>query len=124
MAIVTPQYGLAAMGIETGADVHWNLQTPQLVEQAVARGEGRLAKDGPLVVTTGRHTGRSPQDKFMVRDAITEDTVWWGKTNRAMQPEHFATLKADFLEQLTTEPTLFVQDLFGGSQPEHRVKVR
>ena len=124
MAIVTPEYGLAAMGIETGADVHWNLQTPQLVEQAVARGEGRLAKDGPLVVTTGRHTGRSPQDKFMVRDAITEDTVWWGKTNRAMQPDHFAALKADFLEQLTTEPTLFVQDLFGGSQPEHRVKVR
>ncbi len=124
MAIVTPEYGLAAMEIETGADVHWNLQTPQLVEQAVARGEGRLAKDGPLVVTTGRHTGRSPQDKFMVRDAITEETVWWGKTNRAMQPEHFAALKADFLEQLTTEPTLFVQDLYGGSQPEHRVKVR
>ncbi len=65
MAIVTPEHDLSAMGIDTGAEVHWNLRTPQLVELAVARGEGRLAKDGPLVVTTGRHTGRSPQDKFM-----------------------------------------------------------
>ncbi len=124
MSSVTPGYGLEAMGIETGADLHWNLVTPQLVEQAVARGEGRLAKDGPLVVTTGRHTGRSPQDKFMVRDAVTEDTIWWGKTNRPMDPAHFAALKADFLAELVNEPTLFVQDLYGGSQPEHRVKVR
>lgn len=120
----TPHHDLGAMGIETSADVHWNLVAPQLVEQAVTRGEGRLAKDGPLVVATGRHTGRSPQDKFMVRDAVTEDTVWWGKTNRAMQPEHFAALKADFLAATKSAPTLFVQDLYGGSQPEHRVRVR
>ena len=64
-----------AQGIDTGAKLHWNLTTAPLVEQAVARGEGKLAKDGPLVVDTGKYTGRSAKDKFIVRDAATEDTV-------------------------------------------------
>jgi phosphoenolpyruvate carboxykinase (ATP) len=90
----------------------------------VRRGEGILAKDGPLVVATGKHTGRSANDKFIVRDAETEQTVWWGKTNKAMAPDHFQALKQDFFAHLKTKPTLFVQDLYGGSQPEHRVRVR
>ncbi len=120
----TPRHGLDAMGIGTGADILWNLETAQLVEQAVSCGEGKLAKDGPLVVTTGKHTGRSAKDKFIVRDATTEDSVWWGKVNKAMSPAHFAALKADFLTEVAARDTLFVQDLYGGSQPEHRVKVR
>ncbi|MCW3836731.1 phosphoenolpyruvate carboxykinase [Sphingomonas canadensis] len=119
-----PRHGLDLHGIETGATIHWNLITAPLVEHAVARGEGKLAKDGPLVVATGKHTGRSAKDKFIVRDAETEDTIWWGKTNVAMTPEAFAALKADFLAELKGRDTLFVQDLYGGSQPEHRVKVR
>jgi phosphoenolpyruvate carboxykinase (ATP) len=120
----TPSKGLETLGITTGATVHWNLITAPLIEHAVQRGEGKLAKDGPLVVATGKHTGRSAQDKFIVRDAETESTVWWGKTNKGMTPEHFAALKEDFLAALGTKDTLFVQDLFGGSQPEHRVRVR
>ncbi len=119
-----PHSGLAAQGIETKAEVLWNLTTAPLVEHAVRRGEGLLAKDGPLVVKTGKHTGRSAQDKFTVRDATTESTVWWGKSNKPMDPAHFAALKADFLSALRDKETLFVQDLFGGSQPEHRVRVR
>ena len=119
-----PTLGLEAQGIETRATLHWNLVTARLVETAVARGEGKLSADGPLVVETGTHTGRSPRDKFMVRDAETENTVWWGKTNLAMSPEHFALLKADFLAALHEKEDLFVQDLYGGSQPEHRVRVR
>ena len=80
----TPAHRLEAQGIETAATIHWNLTTAPLVEHAVARGEGELAKDGPLVVKTGKHTGRSAQDKFTVRDAETENTVWWGKTNKPM----------------------------------------
>ncbi|TMJ12119.1 MAG: phosphoenolpyruvate carboxykinase, partial [Alphaproteobacteria bacterium] len=118
-----PAHGLADQGIETGASLHWNLQTPQLVEQALVRGEGVLAKDGPLVVKTGKHTGRSAQDKYIVRDAETEETIWWDN-NRSMSPAHFAALKADFLAALAEKETLFVADLFGGSQPEHRVRVR
>jgi len=115
---------LSRQGIETGATIRANLGTAALVEDAVRRGEGLLARHGPLVVETGRHTGRSARDKFIVRDAETENTVWWGKVNVPMTPEHFANLKADFLAALAGKDTLYVADLFGGSQPEHRVNVR
>ncbi|MBX3593040.1 MAG: phosphoenolpyruvate carboxykinase [Sphingomonas sp.] len=120
----TPNIGLDALGVGPETTVHWNELTAQLVEQAIRRGEGRLAKDGPLVVETGKHTGRSAKDKFIVRDAETENSVWWGDTNRGMTPDHFAALKADFLSALAARDTLFVADLYGGSQPEHRVRVR
>jgi phosphoenolpyruvate carboxykinase (ATP) len=119
-----PAFGLDKQGIDVEARLHWNLGTAPLVEHAVQRGEGLLSKDGPFVVKTGAHTGRSANDKFIVRDAETENTVWWGKTNKGMTPEQFAALKADFLAHLKTKETLFVQDLFGGSQPAHRVNVR
>ncbi len=119
-----PAIGLDISGAGKNAAIHWNLQTAQLIELAVRRGEGRLAKDGPLVVATGKHTGRSAKDKFIVRDGETEDNVWWGSTNVGMTPDHFAALKADFLAHLDTMGTLFAQDLYGGSQPEHRVNVR
>ncbi len=124
MADRVATFGLEAQGIETSAQLHWNLTTAPLVEQAVRRGEGVLAKDGPLVVQTGSHTGRSAQDKFVVRDAITESAVWWGKTNKAMAPDAFDRLHEDFLAALAEKETLFVADLYGGSQPEHRVRVR
>ena len=119
-----PNAGLDRQGIDTKATLHWNLVTAQLIEASIARGEGKLSADGPLVVETGAHTGRSAQDKFIVRDAETESTVWWGKSNKAMTPDHFAALKADFMTALGERSELFVQDLFGGSQPEHRVRVR
>jgi phosphoenolpyruvate carboxykinase (ATP) len=119
-----PLFDLSAQAISTDAKVHWNMITAPLVEHAVRRGEGILAKDGPLVVETGKHTGRSAQDKFIVRDATTEDTIWWGATNKGMTPAHFAALKADFMAEIGARETLYVQDLFGGSQPEHRVNVR
>jgi phosphoenolpyruvate carboxykinase (ATP) len=118
-----PTAGLATLGIDTPAALHWNLGSAALVEQAIVRGEGVLAKQGPLVVQTGKHTGRSAQDKFLVRDGETEDTIWWDN-NKSMQPEHFQALKADFLAALGTKQTLYVADLYGGSQPEHRVNVR
>ncbi|MEO5809957.1 MAG: phosphoenolpyruvate carboxykinase, partial [Sphingomicrobium sp.] len=124
MAERKPAHGLDAQGLSTSAAIRWNLSTAPLVEQAIARGEGELAKDGPLVVKTGKHTGRSAQDKFTVRDAETENTVWWGKSNKPMTPEAFAALKADFLVEIAKRDTLYVQDLYGGSQPEHRVRVR
>ena len=88
------------------------------------RGEGMLAAEGPLVVATGKHTGRSAKDKFIVKDAETQHTVWWGKTNVPMTPPHFAALKEDFFAEVAKRDTLFVADLYGGSQPEHRVRVR
>jgi len=115
---------LSAQGITTTAEIHPNLGTPALVEASLAAGEGALSKHGALVVKTGAHTGRSAKDKFIVRDATTEDTVWWGKVNASMTPEHFAALKEDFMAAVADKETLYVADLFGGSQPEHRVNVR
>ncbi len=110
--------------VETKADVAENWGTARLVEDALRHDEGLLAKDGPLVVETGKHTGRSAKDKFIVQDEETRDTIWWGKTNVAMTPDHFAALKADFLAHLAGRERLYRQQLFGGSQPEHRVQVQ
>jgi phosphoenolpyruvate carboxykinase (ATP) len=110
--------------LATKAELFEDLTAAPLVEHALRNGEGVLAKDGPLVVATGKHTGRSAKDKFIVRDAETESTIWWGDTNKGMTPEHFAALKADFFAAVGDKDKLYVQHLFGGSQPEHRVAVQ
>ncbi len=92
-------HSLAAQGIETSATIHPNLTSEELTAAALENGEGRKAKHGPLVVETGKHTGRSAKDKFIVRDGETEDTVWWDN-NASMSPDHFAALKEDFLKAI------------------------
>jgi phosphoenolpyruvate carboxykinase (ATP) len=120
---VVPAHGLANQGYVTPATLHWNLGTAPLVELAVQRGEGLLSEHGALVVQTGKHTGRSANDKFIVRDAATDGSIWWDK-NKSITPAQFAAIRADFEAALQGKADLFVQDLYGGSQPEHRVKVR
>ena len=120
----TPAHRLDAQGIQTAARIHWNLTTAPLVEQAIARGEGQLTAHGALLVDTGKFTGRSVKDKYIVRDASTEDTINWGPINQPMSDEHWTNLKADFMAALGEQEELFVADLFGGSQPEYRVNVR
>lgn len=115
---------LPDQGIVTDAQIHWNLGTAPLVEAALKRGEGQLTKDGALLVDTGKFTGRSVKDKYVVRDATTESAVDWGSINQPMSTEHSANLKADFMAALKDQGELFVADLFGGSQPEYRVNVR
>jgi phosphoenolpyruvate carboxykinase (ATP) len=99
-----------------------NLTVAELYERAVMRGEAAIADQGVLVVSTGRHTGRSPNDKFIVRDATTERTIWWDN-NRALAPEMFGRLKDDFIAHARGKQ-LFVQDLHGGADPLHRLAVR
>ena len=120
----TPAHRLDAQGIETAASIHWNLTTAPLVEQASPAAKGNLTKDGALLVDTGKFTGRSVKDKFVVRDATTEETINWGKINQPMTVEHWANLKADFMDALKAQDELFAADLYGGSQPEYRVNVR
>jgi phosphoenolpyruvate carboxykinase (ATP) len=117
-------FGLAQSGLHTNAQVHWNYGTPQLIEEAVKRGEGRLSIGGAFVTETGKHTGRSANDKYTVRDAETENTVWWGKTNQSITSEQFDRIHAKVLAYLSARPELFVADLYGGSQPEYRARVR
>lgn len=110
--------------VAAGVKLHANLGSAPLVEHAIRNGEGVLSKDGPLVVATGRHTGRSASDKFIVRDAETDQTVWWGPVNKVMDPAHFAALKADFFAAMAAKDKLYHQQLFGGSQPADRVAVQ
>src|SRR6185369_13542182 len=90
-----PDCGLGTAGLTTAGTVAYNLGAAELVESALARREARLTAHGALAAETGRHTGRSPRDKHIVRDARTEATVWWDN-NRAMSPAHFDTLHGDF----------------------------
>jgi phosphoenolpyruvate carboxykinase (ATP) len=113
---------LEVAGLTTTNTVHYNLNEAQLYEAAIRRGEGLVAANGPLAVTTGVHTGRSAQDKFIVRDAETETAIWWDN-NKSMAPEHFAALRSDFLDHARARE-LFVQDLYGGADPAHRIAVR
>src|SRR5258706_10394937 len=114
--------GLEAEGLRKGA-VHWNLSVAALYEEAVRRKEGLIAAEGPLVCLTGPHTGRSPKDKFIVRDGSSEALVAWGAVNRPMTPAQFDVLHADMLASLAGRE-LFVQDCFGGADPAYRLPIR
>ena len=116
-------YGLENHGIQNVNAVYWNLSTSLLYEEAIRRREGRLAHLGPLVVRTGQHTGRSPNDKFIVREPSSADKVWWGKVNRAMEPAQFETLHRRLLAYLQGKD-LFVQDAFVGADPSYRLPIR
>ena len=90
-----PSFDLAYQGIDTDAVLYWNLLPAALTEHAIRRGEGVLGKDGPLVVTTGKHTGRSAKDKFIVRDGETEDNIG-GTTTPACPPSISPCLRGNF----------------------------
>lgn len=115
---------LSALGIRPAGEVHWNLVAPELVQHAIRRGEGQLADMGPFVAVTAPHTGRSPNDKFVVREASSEADVDWGKVNQPMTEAHFDALLADVQGYLSEREELFVQDLFCGADPAHQLKVR
>ncbi len=115
--------GLEAHGIAATRPVHWNLTPAVLYEHALRREEGIIGADGPLVCRTGQHTGRSPNDKFTVKDATSDQHVHWGKVNRPMTTEHFAALRADVVAHLG-QRELFVQDLHAGADPTYRLPVR
>jgi phosphoenolpyruvate carboxykinase (ATP) len=115
---------LEAQGITPSGDVHWNLVAPVLIEHAIRRGEGQLAEMGPFVSNTAPHTGRSPNDKFVVKEPSTEADVDWGKVNQPISPEHFETLRADVQRYLDGRDELFVQDLYCGADPQYRLAVR
>ena len=116
--------GLARQGLNPSGTVHWNLIAPELLEEAVRRQEGTLAHMGPFVAVTAPHTGRSPNDKFVVREPASEQDVDWGKVNQPLPPERFARLAADVRAYLDARPELFVEDLYCGADAKHRLSVR
>jgi phosphoenolpyruvate carboxykinase (ATP) len=119
---VNPAHTLETQGITGLGAVFYNDIEPALVQAAVSRGEGQLGLGGAFLCSTGQFTGRSPKDKFVVRTASVEDTIWWGNNN-AMAPDAFDRLHADMLAHLKGRD-VFVQDLYAGADPIHRLDVR
>src|ERR1700674_692277 len=115
-------FGADKFGFSGLKAVHWNLVEPALYEHALTRHEAELAYGGSLVAQTGVHTGRSPKDKFVVRDALTDKTVWW-ENNGAITPAQFQHLYEDFIAHAKGKE-LFAQDLYGGADPAYRIKTR
>jgi phosphoenolpyruvate carboxykinase (ATP) len=116
-------FALSAAGLGGLGAVHWNLGAPELYEQVLRRGEALLARDGALVAATGARTGRSPQDRFIVEDAATAAEVWWGDVNRPVSKDVFDGLHMRVAAYLRGRD-VFVQDLFAGADPNHRLPVR
>jgi phosphoenolpyruvate carboxykinase (ATP) len=115
--------GLEEHGLSPGGRVHWQPTTALLYEHALKEGAARLAEGGPLVVDTGRHTGRSPRDKFIVREPGSADRVWWSDVNAEISEEHFEALRVKVVEYLE-DRDLYVVDAFAGADPAHRLGVR
>ena len=116
-------HNLGEHGIHHPGRVFWNLPPVTLVEQAVIRGEGVLTGSGALAVRTGRFTGRSPRDKYVVREEGSESRVNWGPVNQPLSPDDFSRLKARLLAYLQGRD-LFVQDCHAGADSQYRLRVR
>ncbi|HEX9108937.1 MAG TPA: phosphoenolpyruvate carboxykinase (ATP), partial [Longimicrobiales bacterium] len=122
MATLAGTKDLTQQGLRPRGTVHWNLPPARLVEQAIRRGEGTLTAQGAFVGLTSPHTGRSPSDKFIVREAASQDNVDWSN-NQPLEPEAYQRLKRDVQAYLEDEE-LFVRDVFCGADPDFRLPVR
>ena len=116
-------FGVDNLGIRNANTVYWHLTTPMLYEQAARRREGTLAHLGPLIVRTGDHTGRSPNDKFIVKEPTSEGDIWWGKVNRPISQENFDSLLRKVLAY-TQQRDVYVFDGYAGADERYRLPVR
>jgi phosphoenolpyruvate carboxykinase (ATP) len=117
------RYGLENHGLRNLNIVYWTLPSPSLVERIVQRREGILAHLGPVVVRTGHHTGRSPNDKFVVKDGTIDSEIWWGAVNRPMDEPQFDRLFLRLTAYLQGRD-VFVQDVVAGADPDYRMPLR
>ncbi|MGH7604391.1 MAG: phosphoenolpyruvate carboxykinase (ATP) [Gemmatimonadaceae bacterium] len=116
--------GLARQGLSPRGEVHWNFIAPELLKAAARRDEGEFAEMGPFVGVTTPHTGRSPNDKFVVKQSTSEKEIDWGRVNQPVAPAKYQTLLNDLRSYLNDAPELFVEDLYCGADPAYRLSVR
>ena len=116
-------YNLANHGVGNLRLAYWNLPTEALYEEAVFRSEGATSLGGPFLANTGKHTARSANDKFVVREADSEGHIWWGVYNRPFAPDKFEALYARLLGFLQGRD-VFVQDIYAGADEKYRLPVR
>jgi phosphoenolpyruvate carboxykinase (ATP) len=120
---VISRHGLDGLGLVPTRCVRWNLRAPALVQLAVAHDEGRLVADGAFSAATGRHTGRAPRDRYIVARPEVEDAIDWGKVNQPIEPAAAERLWTKARSH-AGERELYVQDLYAGADPAHRLRVR
>ncbi len=121
--MATPAIVPITRGLEARGQVHWNLGPAALYEMATRRGEGHIVAGGPFATVTSPHTGRSPNDKFLVEEPSSAGDIWWGPVNRPMTPQHYEALRSDIVAFLA-DRELFVRDLYAGADTEVRIPVR
>ncbi len=114
---------LEAAGLKNTGMVHWNASTGELYEHIIRRGEGILTHLGPVVTETGERTGRSANDKFIVREKESEDKIWWGDVNKSISEEKFNQLY-EKVKAYTQNRELFVQDCWAGADERYKLPVR
>jgi phosphoenolpyruvate carboxykinase (ATP) len=119
-----PLAALSALGLNTKSTIHYQLQPDELSEQTLLRGQGEVNDTGALCIRTGEFTGRSPQDKFIVKDALTDNSVHWNNFNIAIAPEKFTALKAKVLNYLNSKEELWVRDAYACADPQYRLNIR
>ncbi len=117
------QRGLEELGIRNINNVWWNLCTPALYEHAMQRHEALLAHLGPLVVRTGQFTGRSPNDKYVVKEPSSQDNIWWGKVNQPIEEERYQALRSR-LSAYFQGKDLYVEDCYVGADPATQLPIR
>ena len=105
------------------ANVHWNLNPEELQKITIEKNMGKETKNGTLAINTGKFTGRSPQDRFLVKDDYTKDRVWWGKTNKAISPENFDFLQSE-IESYLSGKEVYVRDGYVCADPKYKMNVR
>ncbi len=116
-------FGLGHHGLRNLRQSYWNLPSEALYEEAVFRGEGRITRNGPLLVYSGKHTARAAQDKYIVREPTTENHIWWGEYNRPISPAKFDEIFSR-LQGFLQGRDVFVQDCYAGADPNYRLPVR
>jgi phosphoenolpyruvate carboxykinase (ATP) len=116
-------FGLDNHGLTNLRMAYWNLPTEALYEEIVFRKEARISHMGPIVANTGKHTARSANDKFVVKEPSTEDKVWWGQYNRPFSPDKFNDLY-NRVQGFLQGRDVFVQDCYAGADPNHRMPIR
>jgi len=120
---IISRYGLEPLALDAPGLLQWNLSPAALTQQAIQRNEGTLVTGGAFNATTGKHTGRSPNDKFFVNHADLKDSIDWGKVNKPIDVEAADRLWAKARKHVAGRD-LFVQDLVAGADPAYRLKVR
>src|SRR5689334_8464761 len=121
--IALPKNALVNLGLKLSDDIHYQLTPEELTEQTIQRGEGVLNDTGALVINTGKFTGRSPKDKFTVKDAVTENTVHWNDFNIPIEEKYFLQLKDKMLKYLG-QKEIWVRDCYACADERYKLSLR